>query len=223
MRRKWWKNPAFFVIIILLAAGLPLLTNVILVISPNLTYHLLMRYQWVLYLILMTAFVERYTSEDGCTDVGSNGQHYWRRWYWYLIMEFRIISDIPIWRKNTRRPMRIVYVCWTGSSRRPDIIREFPLHWWVIGYDEFPLRILPGKVTDGMIGLSGDYLIYKGSGLSGIYAELSGATLNFLDPDTVGEIYMTQEYIDMDTFPGSECHQVVDGILYVKTENCGRD
>ena len=45
LRRKWWKNPAFFVIIILLAAGLPLLTNVILVISPNLTYHLLMRYQ----------------------------------------------------------------------------------------------------------------------------------------------------------------------------------
>lgn len=46
LQRKWWKNPLFFVIIILLAAGLPLLTNVILVISPNLTYHLLMRYQW---------------------------------------------------------------------------------------------------------------------------------------------------------------------------------
>ena len=70
LRRKWWKNPAFFVIIILLAAGLPLLTNVILVISPNLTYHLLMRYQWVLYLILMLAFVDRYASEDGKTDIG---------------------------------------------------------------------------------------------------------------------------------------------------------
>ena len=70
LQRKWWKNPAFFVIIILLAAGLPLLTNVILVISPNLTYHLLMRYQWVLYLILMLAFVDRYASEDGKTDIG---------------------------------------------------------------------------------------------------------------------------------------------------------
>ena len=34
-QRKWWKNPAFFVIIILLAVGLPLLTNAILIISPN--------------------------------------------------------------------------------------------------------------------------------------------------------------------------------------------
>ena len=50
-----------------------------------------------------------------------------------------------------------------------------------------------------------------------------GATLNFLDPDTVGEIYMTQEYIDMDTFPGANSTRVVDVILYVKTENCGRD
>lgn len=34
---------------------------------------------------------------------------------------------------------------------------------------------------------------------------------------------MTQEYIDMDTFPGANSTKVVDGILYVKTENCGRD
>ena len=34
---------------------------------------------------------------------------------------------------------------------------------------------------------------------------------------------MTQEYIDMDTFPGpANATKVVDGILYVKTENCGR-
>ena len=29
-----------------------------------------MRYQWVLYLILMLAFVDRYASEDGKTDIG---------------------------------------------------------------------------------------------------------------------------------------------------------
>ena len=67
--RKWWKNPAFFVIMILLGISMPLLTNVILLISPNLTYHLLMRYQWVLYLILMTAFADRYTAEESRTDV----------------------------------------------------------------------------------------------------------------------------------------------------------
>ena len=93
----------------------------------------------------------------------------------------------------------------------------------VIGYDEFPTTDITGKVTDGMIGLSGDYLIYKGADYQAFMQNYLGATLNFLDPDTVGEIYMTQEYIDMDTFPGANSTRVVDGILYVKTENCGRD
>ena len=69
----------------------------------------------------------------------------------------------------------------------------------------------------------GDYLIYKGADYQAFMQNYLGATLNFLDPDTVGEIYMTQEYIDMDTFPGANSTRVVDGILYVKTENCGRD
>lgn len=93
----------------------------------------------------------------------------------------------------------------------------------VIGYDEFPTTDITGKVTDGMIGLNGDYLIYKGADYQAFMKNYLGATLNFLDPDTVGEIYMTQEYIDMDTFPGANSTKVVDGILYVKTENCGRD
>lgn len=128
--RKWWKNPAFFVIMILLGISMPLLTNVILLISPNLTYHLLMRYQWVLYLILMTVFADGIPLRRVVRTWYCNGQHCVRRWYWCSIMEFPIISDIPIWRKSTRRRMRIVYVCWTGSSRLPDIIRGFPLHWW---------------------------------------------------------------------------------------------
>lgn len=146
LRRKWWKNPAFFVIIILLAAGLPLLTNVILVISPNLTYHLLMRYQWVLYLILMLAFVDRYASEDGKTDIGI-------QWVallaaGILVFNYGVSDNIGYsnLEKNTRRPMRTVYVCWTGSSRRKGTIREFPLHWWVSsGMMNSPLRILPEK------------------------------------------------------------------------------
>lgn len=42
--------------------------------------------------------------------------------------------------------------------------------------------------------LSGDYLIYKGADYQAFMQNYLGATLNFLDPDTVGEIYMTQEY-----------------------------
>lgn len=107
---------------------------------------LLMRYQWVLYLILMLAFVDRYASEDGKTDIGI-------QWVallaaGILVFNYGVSDNIGYsnLEKNTRRPMRTVYVCWTGSSRRKGTIREFPLHWWVSsGMMNSPLRILPEK------------------------------------------------------------------------------
>lgn len=224
LRRKWWKNPAFFVIIILLAAGLPLLTNVILVISPNLTYHLLMRYQWVLYLILMLAFVHRYASEKGSTDIGIQ----WAALLAAGILVFNYGVSDNIGYSNLEKKYEKTYAY---CVRLLDRIEQTEGYYQgipialvgVIGYDEFPTTDITGKVTDGMIGLSGDYLIYKGADYQAFMQNYLGATLNFLDPDTVGEIYMTQEYIDMDTFPGANSTRVVDGILYVKTENCGRD
>ena len=224
IRRKWWKNPVFFVIIILLGISMPLLTNVVLLISPNLTYHLLMRYQWVLYLILMTAFAERYTTEGSRTDVALQ---------WtvlcaavVLVLNYGISDNIGY--SNLEKKYEKTYAY---CVRLLDRIEQTPGYYQgipvavvgVIGYDEFPTTDITGKVTDGMIGLSGDYLIYKGADYQAFMKNYLGATLNFLDPDTVGEIYMTQEYIDMDTFPGANSTKVVDGILYVKTENCGRD
>ena len=46
-----------------------------------------------------------------------------------------------------------------------------------------------------------------------------GATLNFLDVDTVGEIYYSEEYEEMGSFPGENSVKLVDGVIYVKTEN----
>ena len=222
--RKWWKNPAFFVIMILLGISMPLLTNVILLISPNLTYHLLMRYQWVLYLILMTAFADRYTAEESRTDVVLQ----WAALCAAVVLVFDYGISDNIGYSNLEKKYEKTYAY---CVRLLDRIEQTEGYYQgipialvgVIGYDEFPTTDITGKVTDGMIGLSGDYLIYKGADYQAFMQNYLGATLNFLDPDTVGEIYMTQEYIDMDTFPGANSTRVVDGILYVKTENCGRD
>ena len=43
--------------------------------------------------------------------------------------------------------------------------------------------------------------------------------MNFLDVDTVGEIYYSEEYEEMDSFPGENSVKLVDGVIYVKTEN----
>lgn len=183
-----------------------------------------MRYQWVLYLILMTAFADRYTAEESRTDVVLQ----WAALCAAVVLVFDYGISDNIGYSNLEKKYEKTYAY---CVRLLDRIEQTPGYYQgipialvgVIGYDEFPTTDITGKVTDGMIGLSGDYLIYKGADYQAFMQNYLGATLNFLDSDTVGEIYMTQEYIDMDTFPGPNATKVVDGILYVKTENCGRD
>ena len=45
-----------------------------------------------------------------------------------------------------------------------------------------------------------------------------GITFNFLSPDEAN-YYDTDEYIALSSFPLEGCTKVVDGVLYVKTEN----
>ena len=107
-QRKWWKNPAFFVIIGLLVLILPLATNVILLISPNVTYHLLMRYQWVCYLIAMVAFVSRYGEK-----LSRNALMQWGMTIAAGVMVFHYgVTDNIGYSNLEKRYEKTCYHCW---------------------------------------------------------------------------------------------------------------
>lgn len=222
-KRKWWKNPLFSVIIGLLILALPVVTNVILVISPNVTYHLLMRYQWVLYPILILAFCERYIHESrrgnaiewGVLLVGV-----------ILVFNYAVTDNIAYTNLQKRYEKTYSY-----CMRLLDRIEQTEGYYQgipiamigVVGSDVFPLTDISGHVTDGMIGLNGDSLLYTGANYAAFMKHYLGATLNILSPEEMGDIYYSEEYIALDSFPGPESTKVVDGILYVKTENSNRD
>lgn len=222
-QRKWWKKPTFFVIIGLLVLGLPFATNIILLISPNVTYHLLMRYQWVLYPIIMLAFAERY---------GKNlKKSVWLEWGMVctaFVMVFNYAVTDHIGYSNLEKRYEKTYAY---CVRLLDRIEQADGYYHgipiaivgVVGDAEFPVTDITEEVTGGMIGLSGDTLLYTAENYQLFMKNYLGATLNFLDVETVGEIYYSEEYIAMDSFPGENSVKVVDGILYVKTENAYRD
>lgn len=222
LRRKWWKNPLFFVIMFLAVMALPLITNVILMISPSVTYHLLMRYQWVLYLIGMTAFVSRYSGEVpyakmmewvalagtfvivfcyGVADnIGySNLQKKYEKTYAYCV---RLLDRI----EQTEGYYQGIPIAMVG----------------VVGDAEYPLTDITLPVTSGMIGLNGDMLLYTGENYRLFIQNYLGATLNILPAEAMSEMYYEEEYISMDSFPGENSIRIIDGIMYIKTENANR-
>ena len=221
--RKWWKKPGFFGIIILAVLVLPVITNVILIISPSVTYHLLMRYQWVLYLIGLVALVGNGT-EEGKT--GAVLQWLALCCGVVLVFFYGVVDNIGYSNLQKRYEKTYAY-----CVRLLDRIEQTEGYYQgipiamigVVGEDEFPGTDITLDVTSGMIGLNGDSLLYTGENYRLFMQHYLGATLNILPADAMKEMYYDEEYIEMDSFPGENSIRIIDGILYVKTENANRE
>lgn len=224
-QRKWWKNPLFFVIMILFAAVVPVAANVILIVSPDVNYHLLMRYQWVLFVILMMAFANRYADcPTCCLRVRFNGAVEWLLVVSAAILLFNYAVADQIAYSNLEKRYEKTYAY---CVRLLDRIEQTEGYYQgipiaivgVVGDEEFPVTDITEAVTAGMLGISGDSLLYTAANYEVFIKNYLGATLNFLDVDTVGQIYYSEEYKEMDSFPGENSVKLVDGVIYVKTEN----
>jgi len=222
-RRKWWKKPSLFVIMILLAVGLPLATNVVLLFSGGVTYHLLMRYQWVLYPILLLAFCERYAKEYRGSWLVE-----WAAFLAVLVLVFNYAVTDNIAYSNLQKRYEKTYAY---CIRLLDRIEQTEGYYQgipiamigVVGEDAYPVTDVTGEVTGGMVGISGDSLLYRASNYEAFMKHYLGATLNFVEPERMNDIYYAPEYVEMESFPGATSVKVVDGIMYVKTENSDRD
>lgn len=219
-QRKWYRCIWFWGLLLITVLGLPVASNLILVISPDVTYHLLMRYQWVLYLILPVAFVGRFASEK---DVAA---------LWgvllagLLLIGNYFVTDQIAYSNLQKRYEKTYAYCIRLLDRMeqtPGYYQGIPVAMiGVVGEESYPLTDLTGTVTDPMIGMNGDVLLYTGDNYESFIRNYLGASLNILPAEVMGEIYYSESYREMDSFPGADSTRVVDGILYVKTENIDR-
>ncbi len=216
--RKYWKNPVGLVIIVLALLALPLATNVILLISPSVTYHLLMRYQWVLYLIGAVALI-------GGNEYGRAG--IWLEWAvclgaFVLVFCYGITDNIAYSNLQKRYEKTYSY-CVRLLDRIEQTEGYYPgipiAMVGVVGDEQYPVTDLTLPVTSNMIGMNGDILLYRGDNYRSFIRNYLGATLNILPAEAMEEMYYSQEYIDMDSFPGADSIRIIDGVMYVKTEN----
>lgn len=222
VKRKWWKSLWFYLILVLLAVAVPICTSCIRLVSSDLNYHLLMRYQWVLFPICMLAFCDSHLDE--CSRGGVHAAAGWTLAISAAVLVFCYgLADNIAYTNLAKKYEKTYAYC----VRLLDRIEQTPGYYQgipvalvgVVGDDPFPKTEITDAVTGNMIGLSGEMLFYTGENYQAFIKNYLGATLNIVDVETMGKIYYTDEYIQMDSFPAADSTKVVDGVLYVKTEN----
>lgn len=223
--KKLWKSPWLYVSALVLALLLPFCTNVILLISPDVTYHLLMRYQWVLYLILGIAFAEKYLI--GHVKRGGAAAE------WLLLLAAGVlvfhfaVTDQIAYSNLEKKYEKTYALCLRLADRMeqtPGYEQGMPVAMiGVVGDAQYPLTDVSGSVTLPMIGMSGDYLLYTRTNYQAFFRHYLGITVELVSDEQMVEIYNSPEYQSMGSFPAADSVKVVDGILYVKLENSGEE
>lgn len=215
-QKKWWKSLWFFAMIVVIVVGLPIAMNLILVISPDVTYHLLMRYQWVLLPICMVAAISHHS-----------GRLPWAAWLGLiggvvLLFNYGVMDQIAY--SNLEKKYEKTYAY---CIRLLDRIEQTDGYYQgipiamigVVGDQSYPVTDLSGEVTAGMIGMGGDSLLYTGANYQAFIQNYLGATLNILPPKAMEEMYYSEAYREMESFPSADSIRIIDGVMYIKTEN----
>jgi len=257
-KRGCLRRPVLLLVLALAALALPFATNIILLISPFVTYHLLMRYQWVLYLIGAVALGssfgggEESAGESSGVREESAGEAlevraessesvrkptgFLNRWgacvQWAvlaagLILIFCFCLTDNIAYSNLQKKYEKTYAyCIRLLDRIEQTEGYYPgipiAMIGMVGEEQYPVTDITQSVTSGMIGTNGDFLLYTGVNYQAFMKHYLGATLNILPPEAMEEMYYSEEYIAMDSFPGEDSIRIMDGVMYIKTENKAR-
>ena len=240
-RRGYFKKWYFYPICLSMVLLIPAAFNVILFISPGVTYHLLMRYQWCLLPIVLFAFLLRYGF--GQTELSGQFSPLRKRdpealkkpavicniimqWAAFLcafalVLHYGVTDNIAY--SNLRKKYEKTYAY---CLRLADRMEQTPGYYTgmpvaMIGVQSkknLPRTDITGAVTDGMIGMSGDYLLYADDNYQAFLKHYLGVTINLVPDKEMERIYRTEEYGELNSFPAEGSMKVVDGILYIKTE-----
>ena len=219
-REKWLKSVWFYVVAVVTIILLPLFTNIILFISKDVTYHALMRYQWVVFGILAVAFIESVLKDIETTFINV------LEWCVTLATAVCIVANIlsvNVGYFNLEKKYEKTYAYCLRLADRIEQTEGYyqgiPIYMiGVVGDDNFPVTDITADVTDHMVGISGDWLLYTPANYEAFYKHYMGISFNFLRPNEAN-YYDSAEYVEMPSFPGAGSTKVVDGVLYVKTEN----
>lgn len=236
------KKPLFYVGVVAFSLALPIAMNGILLISTEVTYHVLMRYQWAFMLVVLVASINSFLSgdrmstnsgeiADGAKEKGSKvsccNVHAIAEWIIVaalFIVSFSYMVNDNIAYSNLQKKYEKTYAYCLRLADRIEQTEGYyegiPIAMvGVVGNDSYPLTDVTEDVTGGLLGISGDYLLYKSENYADFFKYYMGISFNMVSSDEVINFYNEDFYAEMESFPHESSVLLHDGVIYVKTEN----
>lgn len=208
------KSPLFYFLTLGTLCILPLVMNAILFITPNVNYHTIMRYHWILIPIIMVAYLDQMDIAVG-------------QWLLFIITTFLILSyglTDNISYSNLEKKYEKTYgYCLRLVDRMEQTegyYQGIPVMMiGIVSENSYPDTDITRDVTQNIIGISGTSLLYQGKNYQAFLKHYLNVTIHLVeDEKQILELYDSEEYQNLNSFPAKDSMKVVDGILLIKTE-----
>lgn len=229
--KRWYHTLLLLVFVGLIPFG----TNIIYFMSSDVTFHLLMRLQWVMFPVFAVVLSERMIGIKTLKDTTSEESAKKKPGVSFALVvscigviaaaglsyQFMLMDNIAYFNMNERYEKTYAY-----CLRLIDRIEQTPGYETgmpiamigVLDESKYPVTDITGDVTSNISGTTGDMLIYKGEQYAAFMKHYLNVTINPIVGDQIIEIYNSPEYREMDSFPAESSIRIVDGIMYIKTE-----
>lgn len=216
--KKWY----YWLILLLCIALMPFGTNIMLLVSPGVEYHLLMRMQWEVFIIAMVVISEKtITAFESVKDKLNIAKTVSVVLIAGLCYNFLLMDNIAYFNLQQQYEKTYAY-----CVRLLDRIETTDGYFQgipvclvgVISKESYPTTELTSDVTEKIRGTDGDFLLYRGEQYEEFMKNYLGATLNILEGKYVEDMYYSEEYSTMTSFPDKGSIKIVNGIMFVKLE-----
>ena len=229
IQKKTYKD--WYRLLILAAVFLvtPFCCNIVLLMSGEVNYHLLMRMQWVIFPMICVVLFDRiYEKNYEWKDEkkGKVSSLYIISQAGFLLIaalsfHFAICDNVAYFNMNERYEKTYAY-CLRLLDRMEQTEGYQPLMEvamiGVVNEENYPDTDITTPYTERISGANGSILLNNGIQYAGFMRHYLNVVIYPVSGNRLVEIYNSPEYQALDAFPAANSMKVVDGILYIKTE-----
>ncbi|MBQ7972885.1 MAG: glucosyltransferase domain-containing protein [Lachnospiraceae bacterium] len=226
IKRKAYRQGGKILLVAVLCVMIPFGANLINIMNPDVYFHLLMRYPWVIFFLFVPVLLEEGLPELKSAS-GKMKKLFAQGVLWggtlalvVMIFCFAVNGNIAYFSLNERyeKSYALALRMLDRMEEHPDytpgmtvaVLGGFP------NKDIFPTTDNARWMLRGYFGDYGEYVIDSTDKYAAFWARYMGVTVNYLTTPEELELVKTKEFEEMGLFPAEDCIRKVGDVLIIK-------
>lgn len=223
IKNKRFKSPAHIVAAVLMIALIPVALEIFVIMAPDVYFHLLMRYGWVVILIAVLPLGNRFANEFKEKKISKVSNIVIAIICAVMIFGFVRMANIVAfnmqerYEKNYALSLRILDRLEQEEEYKTG--DKVAILGGQLDAQRYPSTVYTEDILAGFVGVNDDYFTMETHYFATFYSHYMNVTIVPAESYIEEELVNSNEFMEMEPFPSKECIRKIDGVWVIKLTN----